>query len=92
MFYCMRLAAFFQTKSGIIFQGDSLELMRETTPDSSVELIVTSPPFGLVRKKSYGNVDAEQNVSWRLSPMPRPKANNRSPLFASNDATRNLAE
>ena len=24
----------------------------------TVDLIVTSPPFGLVRKKAYGNVDA----------------------------------
>jgi len=29
-----------------------------------VNLIVTSPPFGLVRKKEYGNVDADEYVEW----------------------------
>jgi DNA modification methylase len=60
----MSVSVFFETKLGTIFHGDSLELMRESIPDSSVELIVTSPPFGLVRKKSYGNVDAEDYVDW----------------------------
>ena len=30
----------------------------------SIDLIVTSPPFGLVRKKKYGNVDADKYVEW----------------------------
>ena len=25
---------------------------------------MTSPPFGLVRKKTYGNVDAHEYVEW----------------------------
>jgi DNA modification methylase len=29
-----------------------------------VDLIMTSPPFGLVRKKDYGNVDADKYVEW----------------------------
>ncbi|MHB8525453.1 MAG: DNA-methyltransferase [Candidatus Acidiferrales bacterium] len=29
-----------------------------------MDLIVTSPPFGLVRKKDYGNVDADKYVEW----------------------------
>jgi len=29
-----------------------------------VDLIVTSPPFGLVRKKDYGNVDADEYLAW----------------------------
>jgi site-specific DNA-methyltransferase (cytosine-N4-specific) len=32
--------------------------------DSSVDLIMTSPPFGLVRKKDYGNEDADRYVAW----------------------------
>jgi site-specific DNA-methyltransferase (cytosine-N4-specific) len=31
---------------------------------SSVDLIVTSPPFGLVRKKDYGNVESHEYVNW----------------------------
>jgi len=38
--------------------------MKEVVRDSSVDLIMTSPPFGLVRKKSYGNEDADQYVAW----------------------------
>ena len=45
--------------------GDSLAYM-ETLPASSVNLIVTSPPFGLVRKKDYGNEDADRYVEWFL--------------------------
>ena len=38
--------------------------MRNEIKDESVDLIVTSPPFGLVRKKAYGNVDADKYVQW----------------------------
>lgn len=47
-----------------MYLGDSLALMRVEVRDASVDLIVTSPPFGLVRKKSYGNVDAHEYVEW----------------------------
>jgi DNA modification methylase len=55
---------FFQTKLGSIYRGDALDLMRELIPNQSIDLIMTSPPFGLVRKKSYGNVDADEYVDW----------------------------
>ncbi len=44
--------------------GDSLSFMKDDLAEESVDLIVTSPPFGLVRKKEYGNVDAEHYVDW----------------------------
>src|SRR5690348_2481783 len=51
---------------GKIFCGDSLQLLRNRSllRRGSVNLIMTSPPFGLVRKKEYGNVDAEEYVDW----------------------------
>lgn len=52
------------THLGKIFLGDSLKLLRERIADSSTDLIMTSPPFGLVRKKDYGNVDAHEYVDW----------------------------
>lgn len=52
------------TRLGRIFHGDSLELLRRRMDDASVDLIMTSPPFGLVRKKDYGNVDAHDYVEW----------------------------
>ena len=30
----------------------------------SVDLVMTSPPFGLVRKKDYGNADAHEYLEW----------------------------
>jgi DNA modification methylase len=43
--------------------GNSLDYM-ESLDIASVDLIMTSPPFGLVRKKDYGNVDAADYVEW----------------------------
>ncbi|MDH6104845.1 DNA methyltransferase [Anabaenopsis tanganyikae CS-531] len=37
--------------------------MREL-PDECIDLICTSPPFALVRKKEYGNVDAHEYIKW----------------------------
>jgi site-specific DNA-methyltransferase (cytosine-N4-specific) len=31
---------------------------------SSIDLVMTSPPFGLVRKKEYGNVAADEYLDW----------------------------
>lgn len=55
---------FHRTRYGKVYHGDSLSLLDEIIPAESVSLIVTSPPFGLVRKKDYGNVDAEKYVDW----------------------------
>ncbi|MDO8532977.1 MAG: site-specific DNA-methyltransferase [Dehalococcoidia bacterium] len=38
--------------------------MRDYVGDQTVDLIMTSPPFGLVRKKDYGNADADEYVNW----------------------------
>jgi DNA modification methylase len=49
---------------GEIYHGDSLDLLTKRLQPASVDLIMTSPPFGLVRKKEYGNVDADKYVEW----------------------------
>lgn len=54
---------YYRTNLGAAYLGNSLELMLEL-PDESVDLICTSPPFALVRKKEYGNVDAHEYVEW----------------------------
>jgi site-specific DNA-methyltransferase (cytosine-N4-specific) len=38
--------------------------MRESIADNSIDLIVTSPPFALLRKKDYGNEEQDAYVSW----------------------------
>ena len=52
------------TALGKIYQGNSLAYMHSHAGQNSVDLILTSPPFGLVRKKSYGNEDADAYCDW----------------------------
>lgn len=51
----MKNAAYFQTEIGGMFLADSLEIM-QGIDNGRVNLIMTSPPFGLVRKKSMGTL------------------------------------
>jgi DNA modification methylase len=55
---------YFSTNFGKIIHGDSLQVLEESVEPNSVDLIMTSPPFGLVRKKDYGNVDATDYIDW----------------------------
>jgi len=50
---------------GAAYQGDSLLLMRDI-PSDSVDLVVTSPPYALKRKKDYGNVSDDEYFGWLL--------------------------
>jgi DNA modification methylase len=49
---------------GRIYLADALDVLEKRIEESSINLIVTSPPFALVRKKDYGNVDASNYVEW----------------------------
>lgn len=51
------------TDFGAAYLGNSLAFLRRIMSDS-VDLIVTSPPFALKRKKEYGNVHASEYVPW----------------------------
>jgi DNA modification methylase len=53
------------TDLGRTVLGDSLEGLRGLA-DQSVDLVVTSPPYALTRKKSYGNVSHADYVGWLL--------------------------
>jgi len=53
----------YHTSRGAAYIGDSRALLREL-PDNSVNLVVTSPPFALQRKKEYGNCKQDAYVSW----------------------------
>ncbi len=57
------LQPFYSTKKGNAYLGDSLELLRKL-PAQSIDLICTSPPFALLRQKSYGNVTSHEYVEW----------------------------
>jgi DNA modification methylase len=54
---------YYSTELGRMIHGDSLAGMRELE-DASVDLVVTSPPFALLTKKEYGNVESEGYLQW----------------------------
>lgn len=60
----MNYEIYYNANSGKIIHGDALEVMEKGIEPESVDLIMTSPPFGLVRKKDYGNVDAKDYIEW----------------------------
>ena len=53
----------YRTPRGLQLCGDSLELLAHL-PNRSVDLVMTSPPFALLRKKAYGNEEQNQYVAW----------------------------
>lgn len=55
----------YQTEYGSAYLGDSRELLAKL-PDSSVNLVFTSPPYALHFKKEYGNVSKADYVVWFL--------------------------
>ena len=59
----MNSPAFYATKLGAAFLGDSRQLLSEL-PDASVNLVMTSPPFALHFKKEYGNVEKHEYIAW----------------------------
>lgn len=59
----LRTPPAYTTDRGAAYCGDSRELLREL-PDASVNLVVTSPPFALQRKKEYGNEEQHAYVDW----------------------------
>ncbi|VAW41314.1 PvuII DNA methyltransferase [hydrothermal vent metagenome] len=54
----------YKTNFGKIVPKDSLNYMRGSLNDESIDLIFTSPPFALLRKKDYGNVAEDKYVAW----------------------------
>jgi DNA modification methylase len=54
---------FFSTSYGSAYHGNALDYLRQL-PNESLNLIMTSPPFALQRKKQYGNVDANEYIEW----------------------------
>ena len=54
---------YYKTKLGCAYLTDSLEALK-SLPDSSVNLVVTSPPYALHSKKEYGNVSKDEYIEW----------------------------
>lgn len=52
------------TERGEAWLGDCIEVLKRRCEPDSVDLIVTSPPFALLREKEYGNRSQDEYVSW----------------------------
>lgn len=64
----------YRTRKGKMLIGrieDALESPALKAVRGKVNLIFTSPPFPLVRKKRYGNESGEQYLHWLESLAPR---------------------
>jgi len=53
----------YSTHYGHCICGDSINLL-QLVSDNSVNLVITSPPFALQRKKEYGNEEQGQYANW----------------------------
>ncbi len=60
------LAPAYFTEKGAMYCGDARDLLRYL-PAGSVNLVMTSPPYPLVFKKEYDNVDEDKYVSWIMT-------------------------
>ena len=58
-------APLYTTCYGKAYLGDALQLL-DYLPNNSIDLVITSPPFALQRKKEYGNYDQDEYVNWLL--------------------------
>jgi site-specific DNA-methyltransferase (cytosine-N4-specific) len=55
-------SGYFSSLGEMLF-GDSLDILA-SMDDNSIDLVVTSPPFALQRKKEYGNKEQYEYVEW----------------------------
>ncbi len=53
----------YTTERGKAYCGDSLNILSKF-PDNSINLVMTSPPFALQRKKEYGNKEQHEYLDW----------------------------
>src|SRR6266446_4703123 len=62
----MPASELYKTRFGRAFVARSEEFLRDL-PEQSVDLVMTSPPFALLRQKSYGNLEQADYVDWLVS-------------------------
>lgn len=60
------LQTIYQTEHGTAVLGMAEDYL-ETMEKESVDLVMTSPPFALLRKKTYGNLEQKEYVDWLVS-------------------------
>jgi site-specific DNA-methyltransferase (cytosine-N4-specific) len=61
----------YETPNGTMFCGDSLNILPYLIKKGiRVKLIMTSPPFALIKKKEYGNEGSEEYIDWFMQFVP----------------------
>jgi DNA modification methylase len=65
----VKIKPIFSTTLGSLYRGRSEAVLTELLPslEGKVNLIVTSPPFPLNKKKKYGNHNGEEYLEWLRS-------------------------
>lgn len=58
-----KISPAYSTANGAMFQTDAMAMLSRL-PSDSVDLVMTSPPFALTRKKEYGNEPIERYLDW----------------------------
>jgi hypothetical protein len=58
-----RYELYFSTKMGDTYLGDSLDFLAGPSSDS-MDLVCTTLPSALLRKKAYGNVAGSEYIEW----------------------------
>lgn len=59
----IQIKPYYHTSNGEIYLADALDVLKQI-PDNSLDLIMTSPPFGLIKKKEYGNEESDHYLEW----------------------------
>jgi len=57
----------YYTERGSFFLGDSYEILKKDffqNYQNKINLIFTSPPFPLIQKKAYGNLNGQEYLKW----------------------------
>lgn len=58
-----RLKPGYSTDYGALYCANAIDLLTKL-PTDSVDLVMTSPPFALTRKKEYGNEPIDRYLEW----------------------------
>jgi len=63
---------FFETQLGKLYVGDCKQILNDYIKANlpKVDLLFTSPPFPLNRKKKYGNMTGDEYLEWISSLAP----------------------
>ena len=63
----------YETRLGQMYLGDAYKVIKSEIVEKykgEIQLIITSPPFPLNRKKKYGNLQGNDYIEWLISFIP----------------------